>query len=31
VYVPGAPPPGRRRDPVFARNQGLMPAAPVVG
>jgi hypothetical protein len=31
VYVPGAPPQGRRRDPVFARNQGLMPAAPVVG
>jgi len=30
VYVPG-PPPGRRRDPVFARNQGLMPSAPVVG
>jgi hypothetical protein len=29
--VPGPPPLGRRRDPVFARNQGLMPAAPVVG
>ena len=31
IYVQGPPPSGRRRDPVFARNQGLMPAAPVVG
>jgi len=25
VYVPGAPPSGTRRDPVFARSNGLMP------
>lgn len=31
VYVPGAPPSGRRRDPVFARSNGLMPAPRVVG
>jgi hypothetical protein len=29
VYVPGPPPSGRRRDPVFARSRGRMPAAPV--
>ena len=31
VYVPGPPPIGRRRDPVFARNPGRMPAARPVG
>jgi hypothetical protein len=31
VYLQGAPPPGARRDPVFARGSGLMPAPPVVG
>jgi hypothetical protein len=31
VYEPGAPPTGQRRDPVFARNNGLMPAPKVVG
>jgi hypothetical protein len=31
VYLPGPPPRGARRDPVFARNQGLMPAPPPVG
>jgi hypothetical protein len=31
VYAPGPPPPGRRRDPVFARSNGRMPAPPVVG
>jgi hypothetical protein len=31
VYVQGAPPPGVRRDPVFARGGGLMPAPRVVG
>jgi len=31
VYVQGAPPHGTRRDPVFARGSGLMPAPPVVG
>jgi hypothetical protein len=31
VYMPGAPPSGARRDPVFARSNGLMPAPKVVG
>jgi hypothetical protein len=31
VYIPGPPPLGRRRDPVFARNDGFMPASRVVG
>jgi hypothetical protein len=31
VYAPGAPPTGQRRDPVFARSNGLMPAPRVVG
>jgi hypothetical protein len=31
VYMPGAPPSGARRDPVFARSNGLMPASRVVG
>jgi hypothetical protein len=31
VYVPGAPPSGVRRDPVFMRSGGLMPAPRVVG
>jgi hypothetical protein len=31
IYVQGAPPPGIRRDPVFARGSGRMPAPPVVG
>jgi hypothetical protein len=37
VYIPGAPPqgrrppPGARRDPVFARSNGLMPAPPIMG
>jgi hypothetical protein len=31
VYVPGAPPRGARRDPVFARGRGLMPAPSVLG
>jgi hypothetical protein len=31
VYLQGPPPRGTRRDPVFARNQGLMPAPSVVG
>jgi hypothetical protein len=31
VYLQGAPPAGARRDPVFARGSGLMPAPPAVG
>jgi hypothetical protein len=31
VYLPGAPPAGRRRDPVFGRGSGRMPAPSVVG
>jgi hypothetical protein len=31
IYMPGAPPSGMRRDPVFARAGGLMPAPKVVG
>lgn len=31
VYVPGSPPSGARRDPVFARSNGMMPAPRVVG
>jgi hypothetical protein len=31
IYAPGAPPSGARRDPVFARSNGLMPAPKVVG
>jgi hypothetical protein len=31
VYVGGPPPAGRRRDPVFARSNGRMPAAGVFG
>jgi hypothetical protein len=31
VYAPGAPPTGQRRDPVFARSNGLMPAPKVMG
>jgi hypothetical protein len=31
VFLPGAPPKGPRRDPIFGRNRGRMPAAPVVG
>jgi hypothetical protein len=31
VYVPGPPPGGRRRDPVFARNRGRMPAPNLTG
>lgn len=31
VYMPGAPPSGQRRDPIFARSNGLMPAPKVVG
>ena len=31
VYLPGPPPRGQRRDPVFGRSPGRMPAAPVVG
>lgn len=30
VYVPGAPPSGMRRDPVFARSNGLMPTPRVM-
>jgi hypothetical protein len=31
VYQPGPPPRGTRRDPVFARSDGMMPAQRVVG
>jgi hypothetical protein len=31
IYMPGAPPSGARRDPVFMRSGGLMPASRVVG
>lgn len=31
VYMPGAPPSSSRRDPVFGRSGGLMPAPKVVG
>jgi hypothetical protein len=31
VYQPGPPPSGMRRDPVFARSNGMMPAPRVVG
>jgi hypothetical protein len=31
VYAQGRPPSGSRRDPVFARSRGRMPADPVVG
>jgi hypothetical protein len=31
VYQPGPPPSGTRRDPVFARANGMMPAPRVVG
>jgi hypothetical protein len=31
VYLPGPPPSGSRRDPIFGRSNGRMPAAPVVG
>jgi hypothetical protein len=31
VYQPGPPPRGMRRDPVFARSDGMMPAPRVVG
>jgi hypothetical protein len=31
VYQPGPPPSGRRRDPVFARSNGIMPAPRVMG
>jgi hypothetical protein len=31
VYQPGPPPKGTRRDPVFARSNGMMPAPRVVG
>jgi hypothetical protein len=31
VYQPGPPPKGIRRDPVFARSNGMMPAPKVVG
>jgi hypothetical protein len=31
VYLPGPPPSGPRRDPVFARGSGLMPAPPLFG
>ncbi len=31
VYVSGAPPSGARRDPVFARSTGMMPAPKIVG
>ncbi len=31
VYMPGAPPSGQRRDPIFARSNGFMPASRVVG
>lgn len=31
VYQTGAPPSGQRRNPVFARNNGLMPAPRVMG
>ncbi len=31
VYAPGAPPAGPRRDPVFSRSRGLMPAPSLMG
>jgi hypothetical protein len=31
IYQPGPPPMGSRRDPVFARSNGLMPGSRVVG
>jgi len=31
VYQPGPPPSGSRRDPVFARSNGMMPAPRVMG
>jgi hypothetical protein len=31
IYQPGPPPKGTRRDPVFARSNGLMPGQRVVG
>jgi hypothetical protein len=31
VYMPGAPPSGMRRDPVFGRSGNLMPAPRVIG
>jgi hypothetical protein len=31
IYMPGAPPSGQRRDPVFGRSNGRMPAPKVVG
>lgn len=31
VYVPGSPPSGTRRDPVFARSNGMMPTPRVMG
>lgn len=31
VYMPGAPPSSQRRDPVFGRSGGLMPAPKVIG
>jgi hypothetical protein len=31
IYQPGPPPSGARRDPVFARSNGLMPAPRVMG
>jgi hypothetical protein len=31
VYLQGPPPRGARRDPVFVRSQGMMPAPPPVG
>jgi hypothetical protein len=31
VYMPGAPPNGMRRDPVFGRSGNLMPAPRVIG
>jgi hypothetical protein len=31
VYIQGAPPAGSRRDPVFARSNGSMPAVSAIG
>src|SRR2546421_1230253 len=31
VYMSGPPPSGARRDPVFSRSTGLMPAPPIMG